>query len=240
MVKAELGVALYRTAQLDYKASRVLIKNDHITQALFYLEQAFEKANKAVWVHLEVDLKYRNELVIEKQLISKKYGHNNRQPAYEVWKLMLDEDQERLKQSSNQMDIERLLKIPQDFIEDFKSRKQQYHITHYKELVKIYYDQYRKAKNDPKLQPDPILVPYALYWILSKCFEGIVMNARYPNSEFCYMNIAYLNAGKNKAACKWLYEMVGDFFKNLGFLVKAIDDKLPSYLSKHDLITLDP
>lgn len=212
----------------DYDAAKKLWENGFYAQCLFYLEQAFEKANKSIYAHMAINLKKVHDMKVEKEL-KKSFNHNNKHSAYAVLKELLDAEKWEKEQLGN-LD-EAKLRIAYAFAEGHKQSTQKYKIEQFCEMVKYYYTRYQLAMQDVRMQ-HPASAVLVLNWALSSSLEEIESRARYPLSEYHFENVEKLNVPENKECYKMLLVMVRDYINRTPDLVAIASAKLPSYYQR--------
>jgi HEPN domain-containing protein len=223
--KSRLVDNLFKTAMSDYDAAKKLWETGFYEQCLFYLEQAFEKANKSIYAHMAINLKSTDDLKVEKQL-RKSFSHNNKYSAYAVLKELLDAERWQKEQSGN---LDRTqFEIGYTFAEGHRQSRQQYKIEQFCDMVKYYYSIYQVALQEPRLQ-HPASAVLVLNWALSSSLEEIESRARYPLSEYRYDNVEKLKAVENKDCYLMLLVMVRDYVNRTPDLIAIASQRLAAY-----------
>lgn len=137
-----LHEVLLEVARLDRDASKILASKGLIAQALFYNEQAFEKANKSVIVSYHI----RHDGLTEDEALSKikDFGHINKRATATIVKILVDKEKAKYLSMGGSENDDFIVRAYQQ-LDDFEKNKTKqdelipYFLLHIKAIYNTYY-----------------------------------------------------------------------------------------------------
>lgn len=199
--------SLWEVAKLDFTVAKALTKQGFYAHALFYFEQAFEKAIKSLLASYQIESQRKHSTDVEEYL--KTISHNSRYPTFTIVEMLFD-----LYPSSRKASYERLTGITVKNIEETIQRLKTKDLEA-QEIVDYpaYMDRLNNLKNEWLFSsPDIDFKFVVLASILSMALVFMESYTRYPIGKYNYTNVKLFNDKSNHMACQYITDMMEDFF----------------------------
>jgi HEPN domain-containing protein len=223
----ELYSALLVTAISDLKTANKLLQNGFFVHCLFYLSQAFEKANKSVIALIKQEYLNEPESSIEEYLL-KRIGHDKKRATKEIV--------EFLQQRDNKNEFEQIKNELPKFIKSYKHFNS---IKDFHSRIDEDFNIYNKFRTLPTANSYFLHQKYyerssyryqIICYILRRYFNEIETNIRYPTQANNYSINNPFNNETNRDALNKLSEMSNEF---VNIVCTLLTDLLRSRIIHH-------
>jgi hypothetical protein len=221
---------LHDIAKTDLEAANILTQNNHYPQAIYFYQQAFEKATKSVVALYLLKHKKKTEPEVSKELSSKKtYGHKLVELTVSIAKILTEKDR-NLYLSRGGKETDQLIQDLNKSIDNIRTHTQDkmdliaYYKNNVKKIYELFYERLQKnapvgRDNHPgwKILRERYANPktkYSEIGVLTQflfiVLDGMDLYTRYPMEDVNYNNIKFLSGTEIYFACVSLGEMVGE------------------------------